>query len=316
MAIKPPVLFIQGPTAVGKSSLALKLAKHYDTDIISADSRQVYRQLDIGTAKPSLEEQQEIKHHLIDIINPDEPFSAGKFVVEAKKIIAEMHSQHKLPIVCGGTGLYIKSLINGIANIPDIDPELKIKLQSLADEKGNIFIHNRVMEVDPIAAEKIEVNDLKKSLRALEVFEATGKPISEFWREQENSVTFTPINVLILDERTKIYDRINKRVDLMLEMGLINEINSLLKKGYKENDAGMLTVGYREFYPYFHGVDSLQRCIDLAKKHSRNYAKRQLTWYRKIDFDLTLYDSSINLLRITDLISEYTGFLRRNDDRC
>jgi len=310
MTIKPPVLFIQGPTAVGKSSLALKLAKYYNTDIISADSRQVYRQLDIGTAKPSLAEQQEVKHHLIDIINPNEPFSAGKFVVEAQKIIDEMHSQNKLPIVCGGTGLYIKSLINGIANIPDIDPELKIDLQNLAEEKGNIFIHNKLMQVDPIAAEKIEVNDLKKALRALEVFEATGKPISAFWKEQENSVKFSPINVLILDERAKIYDRINNRVDLMLDMGLLNEIEALLKKGYKESDPGMLTVGYREFYPFFHGVDSLQRCIDLAKKHSRNYAKRQLTWYRKIDFDLTLYGSCINLLGITDLISKYTGFFK------
>lgn len=310
MDIKPPVLFIQGPTAVGKSDLALQLAKHYHTDIISADSRQVYRQLDIGTAKPSLIEQQEIKHHLIDIIEPDEPFSAGKFVMEAKKIIEEMHNQNKLPIVCGGTGLYIKSLIHGIAHIPDIDPDLKKRLQQEADEKGNIFIHNKLMGIDPIAAEKIEINDLKKALRALEVFEATGKPISEFWAEQQNSVTFTPINVLILDERTEIYDRINKRVDRMLDNGLLAEIENLLKKGYKENDSGMLTVGYREFYPYFHGVDSLQRCIDLAKKHSRNYAKRQLTWYRKLDFDLTLQGSSINILGITDLISKYTGFFK------
>ncbi len=309
---KPPVIIIQGPTAVGKSKIAMQLATHFNSEIISCDSRQIYKYLNIGTAKPTHEEMLKIKHHLIDIIEPNQSYSAGHFVNDASEIIAMLHSKSKIPIICGGTGLYIKALTHGIANIPETKQEIKIELQALADNMGCNYMHDKLMKVDPKAASNIEVNDVKKTLRALEVFHSTGNPISYYWDIQENNIDFTPINIMITMDRSELYNRINKRIDKMLEQGLLKEIETLFAKGFKESDPGMLSVGYREFYPYFRDKKKLTESVELAKKHSRNYAKRQFTWYRKIDFDLTLSSNNINISAITDLSANIENIIKES----
>jgi tRNA dimethylallyltransferase len=300
--MKLPVITVQGPTAIGKSNLALQLAKQLNTQIISADSRQVYKYLNIGTAKPSLQQRKEIKHHLIDIVTPDQQYTAGDFSKDADQIISQMNENGKIPIVVGGTGFYIKSLLQGLASVPHIPSKIRDDLQEIHKQKGQKYLYEKLQKVDPHAASNINQNDLQKMLRALEVWEYTGKPLSSFWDKQLKKDRYFPINILLQTKREKLYKKINKRIDNMIEIGLLHEIKNLLKN-YKEDAPGMVTVGYREFFPYFHGKQSLLQCVELAKQHTRNYAKRQITWYRKQVFDLTLRVNDINLIQIIDKIN-------------
>ncbi len=297
-----PIVIIQGATASGKSKLAIELAKALDTEIISADSRQVYRKLDIGTAKVSAKEQAEVKHHLINIVDPDEEYNAGKFVDDASEIIFKMHAENKIPIIAGGTGLYVKALIDGLIEIPPVTKEIKAKMDLYEKTKSPEEIKDILREFDPESAERIETNDVQKMLRAIEVYELTGKPITRHWKEQKDENIFLPFKIFINCDRKILYDKINRRIDEMMNNGLLKEIDNLLKSGYKETDPGMISVGYREFYPFFKGEKDLEECIRLAKKHSRNYAKRQLTWFRRIDYDLTLTLSRINICDVKQKI--------------
>ncbi len=307
MKHKIPVIMLQGPTAVGKSALAFEIAGKLNTDIISADSRQVYKFLDIGTAKPSQEDQQLVKHHLIDIVFPDQEYNAGKFAQDATYIIQDLTESGKVPFIVGGTGFYTKALISGLAVIPEVPRQVREKLYQQFREHGSENLYLKLSKADPVAAKGIKQNDIQKLLRALEVYEYTGKPISFYWQEQLEKKIFQPLNIFLTDSREKIYQRIDHRVELMMKYGLLSEIETLLKKGYKEDDPGMNTVGYKEFYPYFRREKALDICIEEAKKNTRNLAKRQFTWFKKIDFDLTLDASNINISYIIDKIN---GFLK------
>ncbi len=286
---KIPVIIIQGPTAVGKSNFALKLAEELNSSIISADSRQVYRFMNIGTAKPTNEDQSKIKHHLIDIVNPDEEYNAGTFSENAKEIINELSTQDKIPIICGGTGFYIKALLEGLFKAPEIPFEIRQNLRKSAETKTPEYFYIKLKKIDPTSAKRINENDLNRILRALEIYETTGKTITQLWEEETaNNIGFKTVNIMITDERKELYERINKRVDTMVANGLLNEMENIINKGYKKTDPGMNTVGYKELYPFLNGETNLSDCVEKIKQNTRNYAKRQFTWYRKIGFDLTL----------------------------
>ncbi|MDD5408355.1 MAG: tRNA (adenosine(37)-N6)-dimethylallyltransferase MiaA, partial [Candidatus Cloacimonas acidaminovorans] len=273
-----PVITIEGATASGKSALAIVLAEALNTEIISADSRQVYRYLDIGTAKVTKEEQKRVKHHLIDIINPDETYNAGAFVKDASLIIEKLHSEGKIPVICGGTGLYIKALLKGLFFLPPLPQEIRQNLKQRLKEEGLEALYTDLKSLDPLFAEKISENDLQRILRGLEVAIGTGIPLSEHWQKQKSSCKYNAFRILIDIPRLELYQRINQRIEKMLAQGLLAEIENLFALGYDENSPGLNCLGYKEFLPYFKKEAGLEECILLAAQHQRNYAKRQVTW--------------------------------------
>ena len=288
-----PVITIEGATASGKSALAIVLAEALNTEIISADSRQVYRYLDIGTAKVTKEEQKRVKHHLIDIINPDETYNAGALVKDASLIIEKLHSEGKIPIICGGTGLYIKALLKGLFFLPPLPQEIRQNLKQRLKEEGLAALYAELKSLDPLFAEKISENDTQRILRGLEVAIGTGIPLSEHWQKQKSSCKYNAFRILIDIPRPELYQRINQRIEKMLAQGLLAEIENLFALGYDENSPGLNCLGYKEFLPYFKKEAGLEECILLAAQHQRNYAKRQVTWYRKGNFDLVISPSGI-----------------------
>ncbi len=300
-----PIVTIEGSTASGKSRLALMFAHKMETDIISADSRQIYRFMDIGTAKPTQEEMESIRHHLIDIVNPDVRYNAGDFSKDAGLIIKQLKEEGKLPIIAGGTGFYIKSLIEGIFKSPDIPLELRVKLEKEAETIGLDAMHAKLMEVDPDAGENIYKQDKQRILRSLEIYYYTGKPISVHWKEQKVKEEYKPFKILLTDERELIYKRIENRFDVMIEAGLLDEIDSLLKMGYTKDDYGLTAVGYKEFMPYFYEHAEFEDCIEQAKQNTRRYAKRQQTWYRRQEFDLIINPKDINEELVTNLYKNF-----------
>ncbi|HOT38976.1 MAG TPA: tRNA (adenosine(37)-N6)-dimethylallyltransferase MiaA [Candidatus Cloacimonas acidaminovorans] len=288
-----PVITIEGATASGKSALAIVLAEALNTEIISADSRQVYRYLDIGTAKVTKEEQKRVKHHLIDIINPDETYNAGAFVKDASLIIEKLHSEGKIPVICGGTGLYIKALLKGLFFLPPLPQEIRQNLKQRLKEEGLAALYAELKSLDPLFADKISENDTQRILRGLEVAIGTGIPLSEHWQKQKSSCKYNAFRILIDIPRPELYQRINQRIEKMLAQGLLAEIENLFALGYDENSPGLNCLGYKEFLPYFKKEAGLDECILLAAQHQRNYAKRQVTWYRKGNFDLVISPSGI-----------------------
>ncbi|HQI53114.1 MAG TPA: tRNA (adenosine(37)-N6)-dimethylallyltransferase MiaA [Candidatus Cloacimonas acidaminovorans] len=288
-----PVITIEGATASGKSALAIALAEALNTEIISADSRQVYRYLDIGTAKVTKEEQKRVKHHLIDIINPDETYNAGAFVKDASLIIEKLHSEGKIPVICGGTGLYIKALLKGLFFLPPLPQEIRQNLKQRLKEEGLAALYAELKSLDPLFADKISENDTQRILRGLEVAIGTGIPLSEHWQKQKSSCKYNAFRILIDIPRPELYQRINQRIEKMLAQGLLAEIENLFALGYDENSPGLNCLGYKEFLPYFKKEAGLEECILLAAQHQRNYAKRQVTWYRKGNFDLVISPSEI-----------------------
>lgn len=283
-----PLITLEGPTASGKSALALALARELGTEIISADSRQVYRRMDIGTAKPSARDLEAVPHHLIDIIEPDESYNAGRFCADATHIIDGLHRRDRIPLVCGGTGLYVNALLRGLFPHISIDPSLRRQLKLRLAGEGLESLHRELKELDPAFTAGISGNDRQRVLRGLEVFLATGVPISEHWRRQSEQSGFRAFRILIDPPRAALYARIDARVDSMLGQGLLEEIKNLLSMGFDASSPGLNSVGYKEFLPHLMEAASLQDCAALAAQHTRNYAKRQCTWYRKIKFDLTL----------------------------
>jgi tRNA dimethylallyltransferase len=303
--LNPPVVItIQGTTASGKSDFALQLAEHLNTEIISADSRQIYKYMDIGTAKATREEQEKVKHHLIDIITPDQPYNAGRFTRDTEKIIEELNNSGQIPIIAGGTGFYIKALLEGLATIPEIPQQTNQEIIEEHSSKSDKQLHEYLKSFDPLSANRIDHQDRQKMLRAICVYQYAGKPISFFWQKKQIRREFRTYEILIIKPRELIYEKINQRVDKMLELGLIKEIELLLRLGYKEGDPGMKSVGYQELIPYFLREAELDKCIELVKQHTRNYAKRQVTWLNKYQFDLTLGQISINFLPVLKGIKE------------
>lgn len=285
-----PLIIIAGPTAVGKSDIAFDLAKRLDTEIISADSMQVYKYFDIGTAKPSHERRKEILHHLIDIINPDEDFSAGKFNEKAYEIAEVLHRKGKIPIVAGGTGLYIKALIENLGCGVKKDIEIRERLKREFKDMGEDAMYERLKKIDPVAANKIHQNDRYRIERALEVYYVTGKPLSEFHkndREQktddrrQNSRFNTRYFVLNMDRRL-LYKRIEDRVDGMISAGLLRETENILKIGYDRNLKPFQSLGYLQMIQYLNGKSDFDSAVSEIKKETRRFAKRQLTWFRGV----------------------------------
>ena len=278
------ILIITGPTASGKTNLALRCAKQLDGEIISADSMQVYRHLNIGTAKIKKLEMQGIRHHLIDVVNPDQEFSVGQFVTLARDIIEDIFSRNKVPIIVGGTGLYIKSLIYPytFASTPK-NNDVRQKYKDLLEKNGQDYLYNLLKQKDSVACQKVHPNDTKRVIRALEIIELSGKTKSE-----QNLENITPaydyLLVAIDLDRQVLYDRINKRVDNMFNSGLVSEVKKLIESKLVTFDCqSMQAIGYKEFKDYFNGAIGLSQLKDLIKRHSRNYAKRQLTFIRGFD---------------------------------
>ncbi len=274
-------LAIVGPTASGKTKLSLIVAEKINGEIISADSRQIYKYMDIGTAKPTLEERKRIKHYFIDELNPDEEFNAGIFGEKGREIIEDIFSRGKIPIIVGGSGLYVKSLIDGFFEGPSADWELREMLYRKAKELGKEAIYEELKRVDPVSAEKIHPNNLKRVIRALEVYYITGKPISQMQMEIKPEIDFKTVQIGLNWDRKKLYKRIEERVDKMIRDGLIEEVKKLRELGFDKNLNSLQTVGYKEVFDYLDGLISYEQMIYLIKRNSRRYAKRQLTWFRQ-----------------------------------
>ena len=281
MASFPDILVIAGPTASGKTSVGIELAQRIDGEIISADARQIYRFMDIGTAKPTAEEQAAARHHLIDFVNPDEDYSAGQFAEDASAVIGDILRRGKMPIVVGGAGLYIRALFDGFSPMPKIPIEIRARLQ----EEGRDCLpalYKRLCEVDPEWAAQIQATDTQRILRGLEVYEASGKPLSEYQKVSPIPPIRQAASYLGLYwEREVLYDRINARARLMLENGLIEEAKSLRDRGYSSDLNALNAFGYREIFQYLDGETTLDRALADLQQGTRRYAKRQMTFFRR-----------------------------------
>lgn len=283
MIIIKDLIVITGPTASGKTAMSVEVAKVLGAEIVNADSMQIYKYMDIGTAKPTVEERQGVPHHLIDIVNPDEQFSVARYCQCAKQAIDSIHAKGKPAVMVGGTGLYVDSLVNNI-QFSEIEPDeqYRTKMDLLADEKGNGHIYNMLMEIDPGSAKKISVSDRKRIIRALEVYHLTGKTIT--WHNEQSKSVPSPYNTTMFAidvEREVLYDKINRRVDIMMDMGLLEEVKSIIDMGIGKDTTAMQAIGYKEIVQYLDGEITLEEAVDKIKQGSRRYAKRQLTWYRR-----------------------------------
>ena len=299
---KIPLTVIIGATASGKSSLALKLAKAFNGELISGDSMQIYRGMDIGTAKPTEKEREDVKHHLVDIADIDEAFSAGRFVELATEAAKEIHSRGKMPIIVGGTGLYI-DLLTGQGGFSDAQSDERIRnaLEDKVKNEGANALHDYLRILDPDEAEKIHPNNVKRVMRAVEIFLITGKTKTELNAEFKGESQFDRTLIYLeYKDREHLYERINKRVDLMIEEGLVEEAKSLWLKGLKFTKTASQAIGYKELFPYFEGELSLETAIEDLKKYTRNYAKRQITYFKRLEDKHSIICDSLNGDQIFD----------------
>ncbi len=280
---KEPLIIIAGPTAIGKTALSIELAKRISGEIISADSMQVYRGLDIGSAKIMPREMDGIRHHLIDILEPREPFDVYLFRQLAKEAIRDIRCREKIPIVVGGTGFYIQALLYDVAFTEEkTDPGLRSSLAADAQKYGNDFLHNRLKEIDPYSADEIHPNNIKRVIRAIEYFYLTGERISEHNAKMRHRESPYDFHYFVLnDDREKIYQRIDKRVDKMLSEGLVSEVKGLIASGVRRDMTSMQGIGYREIYDYLENRYPYEEAVRLIKRNTRHFAKRQLTWFKR-----------------------------------
>ena len=281
--LKKPLIILTGPTAVGKTKLSIALAKAVNGEIISADSMQVYKHMDIGSAKIKKEEMCGVPHHLIDVLEPDEEFHVVRFQEMAKQAMEEIYAKGKVPILAGGTGFYIQAVVKDIDFSKETEKSpVREELEKLAEEKGCEYLHERLQQVDPKSAEKIHANNVKRVIRALEYFELTGKPIS--LHNEEEAAKESPYNVayfVLNDVRERLYERIDARVDAMLQEGLVEEVSGLAKKGYTKDMVSMQGLGYKEILSYLDGSYTLDEAVYILKRDTRHFAKRQLTWFKR-----------------------------------
>jgi tRNA dimethylallyltransferase len=281
--LKKPLIILTGPTAVGKTKLSIELAKAVNGEIISADSMQVYKHMDIGSAKIKKEEMCGVSHHLIDVLEPDEEFHVVRFQEMAKQAMEEIYAKGKVPILAGGTGFYIQAVVKDIDFSKETEKSpVREELEKLAEEKGCAYLHERLQQVDPKSAEKIHANNVKRVIRALEYFELTGKPIS--LHNEEEAAKESPYNVayfVLNDVRERLYERIDARVDAMLQEGLVEEVSGLAKKGYTKDMVSMQGLGYKEILSYLDGSYTLDEAVYILKRDTRHFAKRQLTWFKR-----------------------------------
>ena len=280
---KPKVIVICGPTASGKTSLSISLAKKINGEIVSCDSMQIYKEMDIGSAKPTVEEMQEIKHYLVDFVSPEKRYSVSEYKEDASKAIEEIINKGKTPIIVGGTGLYLNSLIYNIQyNEMEVDLNYRRELEKEAEEYGLEVLYNRAKEIDPEAMEKVSANDKKRITRVLEIYNATGRNKTELEKKSRKEVPYNYLIFGINMERSILYDRINKRGDIMLEQGLIEEVKNLINK-YSNMPTAMQGLGYKEVKEFLDGNISKEEMIEEIKMETRRYAKRQITWFKRIE---------------------------------
>lgn len=289
--MKKPLIILTGPTAVGKTELSIRLAKSLNGEIISADSMQVYKYMDIGTAKITKEEMQGVKHYLVDEFEPDDDFNVVRFKEYAKRYMEEIYAKGKIPIVVGGTGFYIQALLYDIDfDENDNDTTYRQELEEIAKEQGSSVLYEMLRRVDPKSCEAIHENNVKRVIRALEFYKQTGKPISEHNEtEREKTSPYNFAYFVLTDDRKVLYDRIDKRVDIMVENGLFEEVEMLKKKGYTKDMVSMQGIGYKEVFDYFEGACSYEDAVYILKRDTRHFAKRQLTWFRR-EKDVTWVD--------------------------
>lgn len=304
--MKQPLIIITGPTAVGKTEASILLAKRINGEIISADSMQVYKGMDIGTAKITKDEMMGVPHHLIDILSPQQEFNVYTFQQLAKAAADDICRRGKIPILTGGTGFYIQALLYGIS-FKEEENTYRLELEKLLQEKGNLYLHSMLKELDPVSADIIHPNNVKRVIRALEFYQETGEPISKHNEtERQKESQFQSVYFVLHMPREQLYERINIRVDKMLEDGLIKEVLSLKEMGIKKNMTSMQGIGYKEVLDYLNGETSYEDMVYLLKRDTRHFAKRQLTWFKRekdvIWMDKTHYRSaselSDDLLRI------------------
>lgn len=275
---RPILISIVGPTAVGKTEVAIQLAQAFETVVVSADSRQFYREMSIGTAKPTAEELSTVPHYFIDSHHVKDNLSAGDFEREALELLKNLYKQYPIVILAGGSGLFVDALIKGLDDLPIPLPGIREKWNQIFAEEGLARIQAELQKVDPEYFTEVDINNPQRIIRALEVFESTGTPFSYFRKKQRNTRFFDTISIGLNRDRAELYDRINRRVDLMMEQGLLEEVNAI--KEYKHLPA-LKTVGYAELFEYLEGKLDSETAIDKIKQNSRRYAKRQLTWFRK-----------------------------------
>lgn len=275
------VLIIAGPTASGKKQFALRMAERFNGEIVSADSRKVYRYLEIGTAKPSREERERVPHHLIDIIEPDEPFSAGEWVRRASEAVRGIIDRGKLPIISGGTGFYIEAFTEGLSG--GISPEhgLRAELEKELRDEGPDFLYGELVRIDPERAAELHSHDVFRVMRSLEIVRSTGETYKEIRTAAKISGGEYDYRFIgITSEREILYQRINERLDRMVKAGLLDELSSVLSRGFSRKQTSLNTVGYKEWFPFMDGAETFENCLEAAKRDTRRYAKRQLTWFR------------------------------------
>ncbi len=279
---KPKIVVLAGPTGIGKTSLSLEIAERFNGAIVGADSMQVFRHMDIGSAKPEHSEQQQAPHYMIDVADPDEPFDAAAYARMARAGIDQILDQGRLPVVVGGTGFYIKALLHGLFPAKPADAAVRDRLHKEAAEKGIHWLYDRLRQADPAAAERIHPNDTYRVIRALEVCELTGRPMSAYQAAHGFSEQpFAPLKFCLYMEREALYERINRRVAAMVAAGLLEEVKSLLERGYSPDLKPMQSLGYRHMLDYLSARLDWPEAVDQLKKDTRRYAKRQLTWFRK-----------------------------------
>lgn len=301
---KEPLIVILGPTAVGKTSVSIELAKRLKGEIVSADSRLLYRGMDIGTAKPTEEEMSGIPHHLIDVADPDERWSLAVYQREAYRIIDDIHERGKLPCLVGGTGQYIRSIIEGW-NIPPQRPDYRLRdaLNNWAEQIGAEGLHERLKKVDPEAAEKIDYRNLRRTVRALEVIFKTGEQFSELRRKQ--SCPYDPIILGIERPREELYERVDQRIEQMLEDGLVDEVRNLLCKGYSPDLSTLSAIGYGEIIQYLRGEITYEEAVTLIKRNTRTFVRRQANWFKPDDPRIKWFQAS------PEIVDEMEVWIRR-----
>ena len=288
------LISIVGATAIGKTALSIALAKHFNTEIISSDSRQFYKEMCIGTAVPSKEELKQVNHHFIQDRSVFENYSVGDFERDALKKLEELYKEHNIVIMVGGSGLYVDAVLNGLDDFPNIDPLIRVQLKTDLKEKGIEFLQNRLLKLDPETYQKIDIDNHQRLIRALEISLGTGKPYASFLSQKKNKRNFIPIKIGITAPREIIYNRINQRVDMMMDHGLLKEAEKL----YTNKDLNALqTVGYKELFKFFDKEFTLDFSIQEIKKNTRRFAKRQNTWFKK-DQEIKWFDykEDLNLI--------------------
>jgi len=307
-----PMIVLVGPTAIGKSRVAIEVAKRLGTEVLTADSTQVYRGMDIGTDKPSQEERREVTHRLIDLVNPDEPFNVGKYRRHAVAEIDRLHQEHRIPLVVGGTGLYVRALLRGLWPGPPVDWTLRRQLEQEMQERGLAALYQELGDIDPKTARRVHPNDSVKVRRALEIFRQTGLPASHV--HEQHGFQERPFTDLVLGltmDRDALYRRIEERVHIEIEKGLVEETRRLLSQGYARSLTSMKSLGYRQMAGFLEGEYDFDEAVRRLKRDTRHFAKRQMTWFRKepqIEWITVLPDESLSTI-MTRMMEQVTKFL-------